>query len=74
MVLRKNIVKINKNACKSCELCIPECKQDIIKVSDETNSMGYHPVYITDENSCTGCTICAITCPDSAIEIIREDS
>lgn len=71
--MRKNIVKINSNKCKSCGLCIPECKQGIIAISNESNTMGYHPVYITDDSKCTGCTMCAITCPDSIIEVYREE-
>jgi 2-oxoglutarate ferredoxin oxidoreductase subunit delta len=71
--LRKNIVKINKETCKSCLLCIKECKQGIIKVSNDTNSFGYHPAYITEQSLCTGCTLCAISCPDAAIEVFREE-
>jgi len=71
--LKRNIVKILKEKCKCCELCISECPQQIISISNEMNSHGYHPVYITNPDLCTGCKLCAITCPDCAIEIIREE-
>lgn len=71
--MKKNFVFIEKNKCKSCELCIPECPVGIIAISDEINSMGYHPVYITDQSKCTGCTRCAITCPDCVITVYREE-
>jgi 2-oxoglutarate ferredoxin oxidoreductase subunit delta len=71
--LKKNIIKIDKEKCKSCELCISECKQGIIAISKETNSIGYHPIYITDQEKCIGCTMCAIACPDCVIEVYREE-
>jgi len=71
--LKKNIVKIDKDKCKSCELCLEECKQKIIKISKESNNHGYHPIYITDQSLCTGCTLCAVSCPDNVIEVFREE-
>jgi len=72
-ILKKNIVVINKEGCKSCSLCIPECSRGIIKISEEINRMGYHPIYIEDMSKCIGCTLCAIICPDSVIEVYREE-
>lgn len=71
--MKINIVKIDKELCKSCGLCIPECKQKIIDFSGETNKNGYHPVYIKDQSLCTGCTMCAIACPDCVIEIYQKE-
>ncbi|HOJ63634.1 MAG TPA: 4Fe-4S binding protein [Spirochaetota bacterium] len=71
--MKKNIVIINSNRCKSCLLCIESCKSNIISVSEDINSMGYHPVFITDMSKCTGCTLCARVCPDAAIEVYMEE-
>ena len=71
--MKRNKVIINKDKCKGCKLCIPECKQGIISVSEEVNLLGYHPVYITDMSLCTGCTFCAISCPEGIIEVIRQE-
>lgn len=60
---------IHKERCKACELCIHFCPQKIIAQGNELNSMGYHPVVITEEDKCTGCARCALICPDIAIEI-----
>lgn len=68
----KNLPIIDKEKCKSCELCISECPVGIISISSEINKMGYHPVYITDDSKCTGCIKCAIACPDSVIAVHRE--
>ncbi|HOV13351.1 MAG TPA: 4Fe-4S dicluster domain-containing protein [Spirochaetota bacterium] len=71
--MKIHVIKIEKGLCKSCELCVVECKQKIIDISKETNKMGYHPIYIKDEKLCTGCTLCAIACPDSVIEIYQKE-
>ncbi len=62
------VLKINKDRCKGCKLCISVCKFGALKVSENLNKLGYH--YIQSVNSkCKGCKNCAIICPDFAIEI-----
>ncbi|HPP66404.1 MAG TPA: 4Fe-4S binding protein [bacterium] len=69
----KNIeLKINKNRCKGCGLCIEVCPQKILKMSKMFNKFGYHFVEVS-ENNCTGCKKCTIICPDAAIEIFIQD-
>lgn len=65
-------LKINKNRCKGCGLCIEICPQRILKISKMFNISGYHFVEIS-ENNCKGCKMCAIICPDTAIEIFLEE-
>ncbi len=71
--MKKNKVIIKKDRCKGCGLCVVECKQKIISMSEEVNLIGYHPAIITDMSRCTGCTLCAISCPEGIIEVIREE-
>lgn len=71
--MKKNTVVINKDKCKSCMLCVTECSRNLLKISDEINSLGYHPVYIENMEQCIGCALCAIACPDSVIEVYREE-
>ena len=71
--MKKNSVIINSNRCKSCLLCIELCKSNIIAVSEEINTSGYHPVYITEMSKCSGCTLCARVCPDAVIEVFQEE-
>jgi 2-oxoglutarate ferredoxin oxidoreductase subunit delta len=59
------VVKIDKNACKGCGLCVLACPKGILKLSEkELNDKGYSPVEITDIGACIACAACAKMCPD----------
>ena len=62
-------LKIDKERCKGCMLCIEACPQKILKISDEVNKKGMRYVLLADASKCTGCGMCVIMCPDCAIEI-----
>lgn len=68
----KFIVKINKERCKSCKLCIEVCPSNLFTTSKKFNKMGYHYVEVIDGKECVGCKRCVIICPDLAIEIYKE--
>jgi 2-oxoglutarate ferredoxin oxidoreductase subunit delta len=70
---RKNIVRIDKERCKGCNLCITVCSRGIVKPSKNLNLKGFHYAVIQSENNCTGCKFCAEICPDAAIEIDLEE-
>jgi len=61
-------VKINKDRCKGCYLCIVNCPSGLIKVSTEMNAKGVKPVFFSG-GKCTGCAMCAMICPECIIEI-----
>ena len=61
-------VKIDKDRCKGCYLCIVNCPNGCIKVSPDLNIKGVKPV-IFSGGKCTGCTLCALICPECGIEI-----
>jgi len=67
------IVKINKNRCKGCSLCIKVCPKKILTTSSLFNNMGYHFIEVSKNDVCAGCKNCVIICPDSAIELYCED-
>ena len=69
----KNILVIDKDRCKSCGLCVLQCKKGLLSLSHEINKQGYHPVMIAEPDKCIGCTMCSIMCPDSVIEVYREE-
>ncbi len=62
-------VKIDKNHCKGCELCVKACPQGILSMSKEITVKGYFYARMHEPTGCIGCRICAITCPDCAIEV-----
>ncbi len=63
---------IDSERCKGCGLCLTVCPNNVISISEKSNSKGYFPAQSTGAN-CTGCTNCAIVCPDCAIEVFRDD-
>lgn len=66
----KGEIVVNTERCKGCQICIPACKENVISMSGNLNSKGYHFAQsINDE--CTGCVNCALVCPDSAITVYR---
>ena len=62
-------VSIDEEKCKSCELCIPVCPPQVLRLADHFNGKGYHPVQLVGE--CTGCEMCFLVCPDYVLEIYR---
>lgn len=62
-------IKINRNRCKGCQLCIVYCPKKNIKADKQVNESGFFPAVIISEDECTGCGICYLMCPDVCIEI-----
>ncbi|MDF1543995.1 MAG: 4Fe-4S binding protein [bacterium] len=62
-------VKIDKNHCKGCELCVKACPMQVLAMSKDITVKGYLYAKLVDPSRCIGCRICAVTCPDVAIEV-----
>ncbi len=73
---KKGKIKINRERCKGCYLCISVCPKQLITVSETYNHQGYYPAKSIDDNpediKCLGCAMCATMCPDVAIEVYRD--
>ena len=78
-------IKIDKDKCKGCYLCIVNCPNNLIKASDKLNIKGVkyavfsgnkpvlrsHARKLHGEGGCTGCGMCALICPECIIEITK---
>ncbi|PCH99368.1 MAG: ferredoxin [Flavobacteriaceae bacterium] len=67
----KGAIVVDSEICKGCEVCIPVCPEDVIRMTPEVNRKGYHFAYMENPEACTGCTNCGIVCPDRAISVYR---
>lgn len=67
----KGAIVVDSEICKGCEICIPVCPENVIKMTPQVNRKGYHYAYMENPEACTGCTNCGIVCPDRAISVYR---
>lgn len=70
----KGKIRIKKELCKGCGLCIEACPKGSIFISKKINEKSYFPAEFDKENEeeCTGCGLCAVMCPEAVIEVYRE--
>ena len=61
-------IKIDKDRCKGCYLCVVNCPNGLIKVEKTLNVRGVKGVFFAG-GKCTGCGMCAVICPDGVIEV-----
>ena len=67
----RGTITIATDRCKGCELCIPACKPDVLRMSQDRNELGVpYPVLVP---GCTGCGACLLVCPDLCFEVYRYD-
>lgn len=64
-------IDINTERCKGCQICTTVCPKNILKMSEEINHKGYHPVKIIDNEQCISCGLCAMVCPDLVIKVFK---
>lgn len=64
-------IKINKDKCKGCLLCVSFCPKKSISVDEKLNRLGVKPVRFVEDAGCAGCAMCVIMCPDCCIEVYK---
>jgi 2-oxoglutarate ferredoxin oxidoreductase subunit delta len=72
LIETRGTVKLTAELCKGCELCIPACPPDVLRMSDTRNSRGYRLPELLP--GCTGCGACALVCPDFCFEVYQYDT
>lgn len=68
------LIEINENLCKGCDICIEFCPTDVFQKSDKLNRKGYYVPIVARVENCTDCRICDLLCPELAIVITSERS
>ncbi len=68
----KGQIKIDREQCKGCLMCMEFCPVHVIAPFDKVNAAGYIPVTPVNMDACTGCGTCALVCAEVAIEVYRE--
>jgi 2-oxoglutarate ferredoxin oxidoreductase subunit delta len=62
-------VKIAKDRCKGCKLCIFYCPAEVLEFSSQLNKRGVKFAKVKKKAKCTGCGFCFLVCPETCIEI-----
>ena len=62
-------IKIDKDRCKGCELCVINCPKKLIALSESVNSFGLKTAKVKSSKGCIGCAFCAIVCPECIITV-----
>ncbi|MFQ5680513.1 MAG: 4Fe-4S dicluster domain-containing protein [Candidatus Omnitrophota bacterium] len=65
-------IKIDRELCKGCRLCLVNCHKGLIRVGTSLNKRGILPLEFFGDG-CGGCGFCALVCPDGAIELQRAE-
>jgi 2-oxoglutarate ferredoxin oxidoreductase subunit delta len=60
---KKKEVKINREWCKGCGICVAFCPKKVLEMDDDGKAVWAHP------ENCISCGLCELRCPDIAIEL-----
>ena len=65
-------VRISRDQCKGCKLCVEYCPTHHLILSDKLNKRGVNFAKVNPDCICTGCGCCFLICPESCIEISKN--
>jgi len=70
--MSKKKIIIDEQRCKGCQICVTQCRRNVLSINNKINKLGYKYVVIENIDNCTSCGICAEMCPDVVIEVWKE--
>ncbi len=62
-------ISVDKDLCKSCDLCAVNCPKKVLELTDQVNKRGYNYIQPVREQACVQCGLCERICPDFAIHV-----
>lgn len=62
-------IDIDRDACKGCHLCIDQCPEEVLSVSEKRSAKGYLMPVAESLDDCIACMLCEMICPDLAITV-----
>jgi 2-oxoglutarate ferredoxin oxidoreductase subunit delta len=67
--LPRGAVYVIPHRCKECRFCVDFCPREVLVLSAETNTKGYHYPLVAPgkEEACIHCEFCSLVCPEYAI-------
>jgi 2-oxoglutarate ferredoxin oxidoreductase subunit delta len=65
-------VWIMKERCKMCEKCVPVCKEKVLVIKPDPESIYGQTIFIDRPDLCTNCSDCEHVCPDFAIFVAKK--
>jgi len=69
MMAEKVEIKIDRDLCTGCGICIRFCPKDVLGESEELNQYGNHFAEVVAPEKCIVCRRCELYCPDFAVEV-----
>ena len=61
---KKKKVKVNKEWCKGCGICVARCQMEALTLEDDK--------VVLDLNHCIGCGLCVTTCSTGSLTLVRK--